>query len=113
MKDFLLIYRTDYDQMQQGTPEQSEATMKKWMDWLGNIAAQNKLTSQGNRLQNSGKVVKSDSVITNGPYIDIKESIGGFSIIKSDSYDEAVELAKGCPILGVGGNVEVREIDPM
>jgi len=113
MKDFLLVYRTDYDNMQLGTPEQREASMKKWMDWLGNIAAQNKLTSQGNRLQSSGKVIKSDAVVTNGPYTEIKESIGGFSIIKSDSYDEAVELAKGCPILGVGGNVEVREIDAM
>jgi hypothetical protein len=113
MKDFLLVYRTDYDNMQPGTPEQREASMKKWMDWLGNIAAQDKLASRGNRLQSSGKVVKSDAVVTNGPYTEIKESIGGFSIIKSDSYDEAVDLAKGCPILGVGGNVEVREIDPM
>ena len=86
--------------------------MKKWMDWLGNIAAQNKLVTKGNRLQNSGKILKSD-VVTNGPYTDIKESIGGFSIIKAKSYDEAVDVAKGCPILQLGGNVEVREIDPM
>ena len=112
MKEFLLIYRTDYNKMMQATPEQAEVMMKKWMDWLGGIAAQNKLTSKGNRLHNSGKLVKAD-VVTNGPYTEIKETIGGYSIIKAESYDEAVELAKGCPVLLTGGNVEVREIDVM
>jgi hypothetical protein len=55
--------------------------------------------------------VKSDAIVTNGPYTDIKESIGGYTIIKADNYDEAVEMAKGCPVLLAGGNVEVREID--
>jgi hypothetical protein len=81
------------------------------MDWLGGIAARNKLTSKGNRLQSSGRIVKSDAIVTNGPYTDIKESIGGYTIIKADNYDEAVEMAKGCPVLLAGGNVEVREID--
>jgi len=55
--------------------------------------------------------VKNDNIVTNGPYTDIKESIGGYTIIKADNYDEAVEIAKGCPVLLTGGNVEVREID--
>lgn len=113
MKEFLFLYRADYSNMPQGTPEQMEAMMKKWMDWLGSIAAQNKLTSQGNRLENSGKVVKENNVVTNGPYTEIKESLGGYSIVKADSYEDAVELAKGCPIFGNGGNVEVREIASM
>lgn len=113
MKDFLLLYRTDYTAMQQATTEQVAAMMKKWMDWLGSIAAQNKLTDKGNRLHNSGKVLKGDNLVTNGPYTEIKESIGGYSIIKSESYDEAVELAKGCPVLFTGGDVEIREIDSM
>jgi hypothetical protein len=111
MKEFLLLFRTDYDKVSNASPDQAEAMMKKWMDWLGGIAAQNKLTSKGNRLQSSGRIVKSDNIVTNGPYTDIKESIGGYSIIKADSYDEAVEMAKGCPVLLAGGNVEVREID--
>ncbi|MEP6468118.1 MAG: YciI family protein [Parafilimonas sp.] len=113
MKDFLLLYRTDYNLIQQATPEQADANTKKWMDWLGSIAAQNKLANKGNRLHNSSKVVKEDKVVTNGPYSDIKESIGGYSIIKAASYDEAVELAKDCPVLMHGGNVELREIDAM
>ncbi len=113
MKEFLFLYRTNYANMQHATKEQADAMMKKWMDWLGNIAAQNKLTSKGERLHNSGKIVKANNVVTNGPFTDIKESIGGYSIIKADSYDEAVEFAKGCPVLNTNGNVEVREINPM
>lgn len=110
MKDFLLIFRIDPAIAPRGTAEEMQAMMKRWMDWLGSIAAQNKLKDKGNRLKSSGKVVKSNSAITNGPYTEIKETIGGYSIVKADSYEEAVELAKACPILTVGGNVEVREI---
>jgi hypothetical protein len=84
------------------------------MDGLDkSIATQNKLTDRGNRLTNTGKVMKSNNVVTNGPFIEIKEFIGGYSLVKAESYDDAVELAKSCPILNVGGNVEVREIDPI
>lgn len=113
MKQFLFLYRTDYANMSQNNPAQAEAMMKKWMDWMGGIAAQNKLTSRGERLQSSGKIVKENNVVTNGPFMEIKESIGGYSIIKAESYKEAVEFAKGCPVLSTGGTVEVREIDPM
>jgi hypothetical protein len=112
MKEFLLIFRTDYNTMQQRTPEQAEYMTQKWMDWVGSIGAQNKLVSRGNRLQNSGRIVK-NTLVTNGPYTDIKESIGGYSIIKAESYDDAAEIAKNCPVLLSGGNVEVREIDAM
>src|SRR6476620_7687705 len=111
MKEFLLLFRTDYDNVSKASPDQAEAMMKKWMDWIGGIAAQNKLATKGNRLQSSGRVVKSNNVVTNGPYTDIKESIGGYSIIKANNYEEAVEMAKGCPVLLAGGNVEGREID--
>jgi hypothetical protein len=113
MKEFLFLYRTDYANMQHPTKEQADAVMKKWMDWMGRIAVQNKLTSKGERLHGSGKIVKANDVVTNGPYTDIKESIGGYSLIKADSYDEAVEFAKGCPILSTGGSVEIREINAM
>lgn len=112
MKDFLLVFRTDYTNMPKGTIEEQQATTKRWMDWIGGISAQNKLTDKGNRLDNTGRIVKSN-VITNGPYTEIKESIGGYSVIKSASYEDAVEIAKACPILSLGGSVEVREVSPL
>jgi hypothetical protein len=114
MENYLLVYRAEYSAMLKASPEQAEATTKRWMDWITGINAQNKLVDRGNRLEPiTGKVVKPNNVVTNGPYAEIKESIGGYSIIKAKSYEEAVEIAKGCPILSVGGNVEVRLVSSL
>ncbi|MGF7038356.1 YciI family protein [Mucilaginibacter lappiensis] len=113
MKDFLFVFRNDYQAMPTISPEETQALTQKWMDWVGGIAAQSKLADRGNRLFATGKVVKGDNVITDGPYTEIKELIGGYTLVKAESLDEAAELAKGCPILAFGGNVEVREINPL
>lgn len=111
MKDFLLVFRTDFNTLpKNSSPEQIQAITKRWMDWTGGIAAQNKLTDRGNSLVPSGKVLRADNVIADGPYTEIKECIIGYSIVKADSIDKAIELANGCPVLAIGGNVEVREI---
>ena len=110
MKAFLLVFRADYSTMPKASPEQMQATTKRYMDWIGGIAAQNKLVDRGNSLVPSGKVVKAGNVITDGPYTEIKECIMGYSIVKAESIEEATELAKGCPVLTFGGNVEIREI---
>lgn len=113
MKDFLLVFRSDSNAMPKRTEQENQANTKLWMDWISGIAAKNKLTDSGRPLLPGGKVVKPNNVVTNGPYAEIKETIGGYTIVKADSYDAAVELAKGCPILADGGNVEVREIREM
>jgi hypothetical protein len=113
MKDFLFVYRNDFKNQPTGTPEEMQAVTKKWMDWVGGIAAQNKLSSVGNRLHNEGRVVRPNNVVTDGPYTEIKELIGGYSIVKVETLEEAVDLAKGCPIFEFGGNVEVRAINAM
>ncbi len=114
MKEFLLVFRRDFVSKEaQPSPEQFQAMMKPWQDWMGSLGAQNKLASSGNRLASEGKVVKPNNVITNGPYVEIKEAVGGYIIVKANSIDEAAEIAKGCPILTIGGNVEVRTVVPM
>jgi len=114
MKDFLFIYRADFAAMQQqDSPEQMQAMMQRWMDWFTSLAAKDQLKDKGNRLQTAGKVVKSDNLITDGPYMEIKEAIGGYSIIAASGIEEAAEIAKACPIYTTGGSVEVREIAAM
>jgi hypothetical protein len=113
MKEFLLVFRTDYNSIPERTAEEMQAITLKWMDWIKSIASKNKLVDRGNRLDNSGRVLKPNDVVINGPYTEIKESIGGYTLIKADSYDDAIELSKGCPILYFGGNVEIREISPL
>ena len=113
MKEFLFVFRNDYKSVPPGSPEEMQAIMKQWMDWIGGIAAQNKLADKGNRLGSEGKVVRANNIITDGPYTEIKELIGGYIAVKADSFEEASEMAKGCPIFNTGGNLEIREIIPM
>ena len=114
MKEVLLVFRAETGRAEpQPSPEQMQARMKPWQDWLGGLAAQNKLVSPGNRLDLGGKVIKPGSIVTNGPYVETKEAVGGYTIISANSLEEATELSKGCPILAVGGSVEVRAIVPM
>lgn len=111
MKEFILIFRHE-DGRAIASPEQMQIWMKQTMDWLGSIAAQNKLVNHGNGLTfDECKVVGHNNVVTDGPFGDIKETIGGYIIVKADSIEEAVELAQGCPVLqGEGNTVEIRKI---
>jgi len=109
MKEFMMIFRSEPKAWDELSPEQMQANTKKWQDWIGGIAAQEKFVST-NRLGYTGKTIKSNNVITDGPYTEIKEIVGGYMIVKTKDLNEAVEMAKGCPTLDIGGHVEVRDI---
>ena len=106
----MLIFRHE-DGAKVASPEQLQSWMKQTMDWIGGIAAQNKF-SGGNGLPfDDSRVVHHNKVVTNGPFGEIKETIGGYIIVKADSVEEAVEFARGCPVLqGEGNTVEVRKL---
>ncbi len=110
MDEYILIFRHQ-DGKKLASPEQIQVWMKQTMDWIGGIAAQNKFSSGTGLPFDDAKVVHHNNVVTNGPFGDIKETIGGFIIVKADSVEEAVEFAKGSPVLqGDGNTVEVRKI---
>ena len=64
----------------------------------------------GDGLKREGRVVNGKKVVSDGPFIEMKEIVGGFSIVQADTLDAAAELAKGCPIFVRGGTVEVRPL---
>ena len=113
MEEYALIMRHE-DGTKVASPEQLEIWMKQTMDWIGGIVAKNKFVSGTGLPFADARVVKtsnSKKVVTDGPFGDIKETIGGFIVVKADSVDEAVEFAKGCPVLqGEGNSMEVRKI---
>ena len=110
MDEYALIMRHE-DGGKIASPEQMQAWMKQTMDWIGGIAAQNKFVGGTGLPFDNAKVVWHNSVVTNGPFGEIKETIGGLITVKADSVEEAVEFAKGCPVLqGEGNSVEVRKI---
>lgn len=106
----MLIFRHQ-DGSKIASPEQMQAWMKQTMDWIGGIAAQKKYVGGNGLPMDGAKIVGHKNVVTNGPFGDVKETIGGYIIVKADNVDEAVEFAKGCPVLqGEGNTVEVRRI---
>ncbi|HEY8957294.1 YciI family protein [Chitinophaga sp.] len=110
MKEFLLLFRQADFSYRDLSAEDFQALTKKWHDWAGGIAAEGKLGNTGSRLAQEGKVLKPGGVITDGPFVEIRERLGGFLVVKSDTLEEATTLAHGCPVLEVGGSVEIREI---
>ena len=114
MKEFVFIFRNSNTPADVPSPEQMQQSMTDWMNWFGSIAAQNKLANNGNRLSaSSAKTIKPDNTVSDGPYTEIKEFIQVYLIVKAADINQAVELAKGCPILKEGGNVEVRAVVTM
>lgn len=110
MNEYLLLFRqADYD-YSNATPEKMKALGQKWQDWVGGIAAQGKFVNNGPRLAMEGKVLKAGGVITDGPFVEIKEKLGSFIVIKAESLEEATTLAHGCPAIDEGGSVEIRPV---
>jgi len=109
MKNFMMLFRTEKSDAPKPSPEQMQAMVKQWQDWIGGIAAQGKFVGT-DALGFEGKTVHSDGMITDGPYAELKEIVGGYIIIKANNLDEAVRLSDGCPTLAIGGKVEVRDV---
>ncbi|MEO8769347.1 MAG: YciI family protein [Ferruginibacter sp.] len=86
-----------------------KAVMAQWQDWIKGIASKGRYSGT-NRLLSEGKTVKPGNVISDGPYAEVKEIVGGYLIVKAASLDEAMEMAKSCPNMNYGGNVEVRTV---
>ena len=110
MEEYALIMRHE-DGTKIASPEQMQVWMKQTMDWIGGIAAQGKFVSGRGMYFDGAKIVGHKGIVTDGPFGEIKETIGGYLIVKADSIDEAVEFAKGSPVLqGEGNSMEVRKI---
>lgn len=113
MKEFLYLFRGGDARELDQSPEKMQEHMQKWGDWMAKLGEKGLLVG-GQPLQKEGKVVKdSGSVITDGPFAEGNEIVGGYIIVKSDGIDHATELSKECPIFEHGGTVEVREIAHM
>ena len=110
MANFLFVYRQDPVRSGQMTPEARQQHTQKWQVWLNEGFQKGWLVNVGDGLKNEGCVVNSAKVVTDGPFVESKEIVGGYSVVQANSLDEAVEIAKGSPCLLIGGTVEVRPL---
>ncbi len=110
MSEFLYLFRGGDARDVQQSPEKMQEHMQKWMEWMGQLGQSGKLVG-GKPLDPGGKVVANKgNVITDGPFAESKEIVGGYLIVNAENLEEATELSKGCPIFEHNGLVEVREI---
>lgn len=113
MEKYLLLFRNTTateSAYQEMSPEAMQAELDKWNSWIGGIAAQGKLVG-AEALEQKGKVVTgSKHLVTDGPFVESKELVSGYLVLQASSFEEAIELSKGCPIYEIEGRVEVRAI---
>ena len=108
MSEFLYLYRGGE---RPGSPELMQKQMQKWMAWMKELSDKGHLKSPGHPLDRAGKVVRgSPKSVTDGPYPEAKDLVGGYSLVEAKDLAQAAELSSGCPIFDVGGVVEVRPI---
>lgn len=108
----MLLFRQPSYDFSGMSPEEFQAIGKRWQEWVGNIAAKGRLADNGPRLATDGKVLKAGGLVTDGPFVEIRERLGSFIIVHAESLDDATTLAHGCPALDAGGSVEIRAIIP-
>lgn len=113
MNEFLIaIHRDLTSKHPSPSPEQMKSALQPYQEWIASIGAQNKLVANPKRWDVDGRVIKTGNKVTTGPYAENDISIGGLFLIKAADYDEAVEIAKSCPIIQFGATVEVRMAIP-
>lgn len=110
MKEFMLVFRRPDLSYGNASPKEMEERTQKWQEWVAGIVAQNKMVLPGIRLDNEGKVLKPGGVVTDGPFVEIREMLGGAMVIKAENLEEATTLAHGCPVLDDNGSVEIRPV---
>jgi hypothetical protein len=112
MSDFLFLFRSERTGSNP-SPEDMQRSLQKWGEWIQGLSA-NGAFKAGEPLDSGGKVVAGPKrVVTDGPFVESKEIVGGYLIVTAKSVDDAAEISKGCPIFEQGGSVEVREIRRM
>src|SRR6185437_7426120 len=105
---YMLIFRgTDW--YKSLSAEEMQQVGDKWMAWFKGLMASGKAVA-GNPLEREGKIVGKNRVVSDGPFAESKESIGGYFLLNVETMDDAVAIAKDCPGLPYGIRVEVRQV---
>ena len=112
MPKFLFVYRSSMENLEHElSPEQIQDIMQLWNAWIGEGMQNGWMVDPGDALNPTGKVINHDKVLTDGPFAESKEIVGGYTIVTCDDYDAAAKLADSCPHLTAPGcTVEIRQL---
>jgi hypothetical protein len=109
---YMLIFRgTDW--YKGLSPEEMQRVFDEWMQWFNRLKTEGAVLA-GNPLEPQGKIVsgRNGRVVTDGPFAEAKETIGGYFLLNVAALDHAVAIAQHCPGLPYGIRVEVRRVAP-
>ncbi|HEU5272577.1 MAG TPA: YciI family protein, partial [Xanthobacteraceae bacterium] len=116
MPNYMLLLHTNPSRPRPTSPDEIMAITKAYMDWADRMRADGRLKGGEKLTFDAGKVMRPNGgrvTVTDGPYAESKELIGGYFAISARNYDEACRIAESCPHLGFGGTIEVRQVDHM
>ena len=116
MPKYVLLLHEDPTAYSVLSPEQMQQVIQKYVAWGDRLRHAGVLEGGQKLADEPGRVMRGRNGqirVTDGPYSETKEVLGGYYVISAPSYDKAVELAGDCPHLEYGGTIEVRQIDTM
>lgn len=110
MKEFMLLFLGPTYEELGLSPEELQDRMGKWFAW-GNKMQEQGILKGGDALYGHGKRVKgADRIVSDGPFVESKELIGGYYQVMAADYEAAIEIAQDYPDYDLGGSVEIREV---
>jgi hypothetical protein len=116
MPDFLLLLHRPASVPSALPPEQAAAITKDYVGWTERMRAEGRVKAGEKLTFDAGRVMRSNSgrvMVTDGPFAESKELLGGFYLITAKDYGDACHVAETCPHFKYGGSIEVRQIDPI
>lgn len=110
MKDFMMIFiGANYEELGL-SPQQLQDRMGRWWAWGGKMEEQGILKGGNALLTKAKRVSGPDRIVSDGPFVESKELVGGYYIVSADSFEQVVEIAQDFPDYDLGGTVEIREV---
>ena len=110
MEKFAFLFRGG---LNSESPEVMQKHMQKWHAWVEKLRKDGTYVAGEPLLPGGKKITGANKTITDGPFTEAKDIIGGFFIVNAESYNDAVAIAKDCPDYSHGGTVEVRQVMKM
>jgi len=106
----MLLFRGGNPRDAKLSPEAFQQHMMQWGTWVQGLHERGVFRAGESLRPDGGRVLDPKLVVTDGPFCEAKELVGGFVILSAADLDAATEEAKACPVLHVGGHVEIREL---
>jgi hypothetical protein len=109
MREFALLLRRDFFNRElQPSLDQLQSSIRRWQEWYAWIVLEQRLAEPFQSWDHTGRILTNDHLVVDGPYKAGGESFCGLIIINANTYEEAIDIARRCPILLLGGTVEIR-----